>query len=377
MLAWHRARTPVERGRLALRALWMPVHAWSEAAEAVTRFGPEVQAAASLSPRAQRRQLWRLSVRHGMDAISYIDYQLYVPERRQRAAEYLQESEHTRVVRWYNLRHQDSDAAVLRNKSRFHEWCGTHGFPSVPTLLEFDNGEIVASALPGDPAEALPDSDLFSKPVDATGGHGTAWWRYAGGADRNRTWTGMDRRTRSARELLAELAQTSMTLPLRDYRTSRRMLLQPCLRNHRDLLRLSSGALTTIRILTYRAPGERARVVLATYRLVIGDAPADNFHFGGMMAPVDLATGRLGVAVRRQGSILVYVAQHPDTGAMIAGHELPFWPEASRLQRAPSTPRAGCQCWAGTSRSPTTGRCSSKRTPPPIPTSRRPRQAHR
>jgi hypothetical protein len=144
-------------------------------------------------------------------------------------------------------------------------------------------------------------------------------------------WVGRDGRTRTAAELLAELAETSLTLPLKDFRTSRRMLLQPMLRNHRDLIPLTPGALCTMRILTYRPPGGRARVVLAAYRLAIGDAPADNFHFGGMMAPIDLATGRLGTAVRRQGRVLVPVERHPDTGAVIAGHQMPYWPEAVAL----------------------------------------------
>lgn len=331
MLAWHNARTRSQQKNLAKRALLMPVRAWREAGAGVAEFGADVQAQAGLSPAAQRRQLWWLSVLHGLDATSYIDYQLYRPERRRHAAAYLQESEHTRVVRWYNRRHADSDARVLRSKPEFSEWCRAHGLPAVPTLLEYDEGQLVVSHVAGDPAAALPHADLFSKPNDATGGHGTARWSYAEAPDGTPTWVGRDGQTRSAVAVLAEVAHLSATLPLKDGRTSRRMLVQPCLRNHRDLLPLTPGALCTLRILTYRTPGESARVLLASYRLAIGDAPADNFHFGGMMAPVDLATGRLGVAVRREGRVLVPVERHPDTGAVIAGWQMPFWPEALAL----------------------------------------------
>ncbi len=331
VIAWERATTSRARARVLGRALRMPVQAWRDANWEVSQFGAEVQETTGLSLAEQRRQLWWLTVRRGLDAIAYIDYQLYRPERRARAADYLQESEHTRVVRWYNRLHPDSDAPVLRDKPRFFEWCRANGFPAVPTLLEFDHGEVVASSLPGDPAASLPACDLFSKPVDATGGHGTARWRLTGTEPGAHRWAGIDGRERSAAELLDELKELSLTLPLKDSRTSRRMLLQPCLRNHRDLLPLTPGALCTARILAYRAPGEPSRILLASYRLAIGDAPADNFHFGGMMAPVDLATGRLGVAVKRRGRVLVPVERHPDTGATIAGHQIPCWPEACAL----------------------------------------------
>ena len=331
VLAWQMAKTPAERRALVGQALALPVRAWQDAGEEVARFGAEVQELAGVAPAAQRRQLWWLQVRHGLDAVSYVDYQLYRPERRRHAAEYLQEAEHTRVVRWYNRRHRDTDAPALRDKPRFAEWCEAHGLPGVPTLLAYDGGEPVESGLGDDPAAALPRRDLFSKPVDATGGHGTARWRYVDTPDGAGAWLGRDGRARTGAEVLTEVAELSRTLPLQGKRTSRRMLVQPALRNHWELLPLTPGALNTLRILTARPPGGRARVVLAAFRLAVGDAPADNFHFGGMMAPVDLATGRLGTAVRRQRRALVPVERHPDTGAVIEGHQVPCWAEAVAL----------------------------------------------
>jgi hypothetical protein len=307
------------------------VRAWKEARTAVGEFGAELDAVAGVSPAAQRRQLWWLTVRHGMDATSYIDYQLYRPERRRRASAYVQEAEHTRTARWVNYQQTESDAACFRNKGQFSDWCRARDLPAVPTLLEYDGGELVTSALSGDPAASLPRRDLFSKPNDATGGHGTDRWRYVATAEGAGCWMGRDGRVRSADELLAELAQTSLTLPLKDFRKSRRMVLQPCLRNHQRLLPLTPGALCTVRILTFRMPGGRARALLAAYRMAVGDAPADNFHFGGIITAVDLATGRLGASLRRQQHVLVPIERHPDTGTPIAGTELPHWPEAVAL----------------------------------------------
>lgn len=333
VLDWRDAATGAQRLYLARRALWTPVRAWKEAGNAVSRFGAEVAAIAGVPTRTQRRQLWWLATRHGLDATSYLDYQLYLPERRRRASAYLQEPEHTRTARWLSRQDPDSDAACMRDKPRFSEWCRTHGLPSIPTLLEYEHGELAACMLGGDPATSLPRCDLFSKPNDATGGHGTERWRYVPNADGTGGWAGRDGRILPASGLLAELARTSLTLPLKDQRNSRRMLLQPCLRNHRDLLQLTPGALCTARILAFRPPGGRAQVLLAAYRMAVGDAPADNFHFGGIITAVDLETGRLGPSLRRDGHVLVPVERHPDTGARIAGQRLPFWRDAVELAR--------------------------------------------
>ncbi|HEU4630923.1 MAG TPA: sugar-transfer associated ATP-grasp domain-containing protein [Gemmatimonadaceae bacterium] len=345
VLRWRAAHTRAQRRRLLERAAWTPVRAWRQAGEAVAAFGAEVQAVSGVPPRGQRRQLWWLAVKRGLNTQSYLDFQLYRPDRRARASAYLQELEHTRVARWLSRQRDDGLAETFRGKARFSEWCRAHGLPGVPVLLEFDHGELVASRLPGDPASSLPRGDLFSKPNDATGGHGTERWRYVSDHG-DGGWMARDGRIRSAAALLEELARTSLTLPLRDFRRSRRMLLQPCLRNHRDLLPLTPGALCTLRILTFRMPGERARVLLAAYRMAVGDAPADNFHFGGIITSVDLATGRLGVALRRQGHVLVPVERHPDTGTPIGGFPLPCWQQAvslaeRALDAAPGLPAVG------------------------------------
>lgn len=333
VLWWRTAMTRAQRMRLIKRALWTPVRAWRQAGERVTTFGAEVEAVSGVPPRAQRRQLWWLAVAHGLDAQSYLDYQLYRSDRRSRAAAYLQEFEHTWTARWVGRQHAESDAGNFRDKARFAEWCRAHALPAAPVLLEFDRGELVASKLAGDPATALPPCDLFSKPNDATGGHGTQRWRHVPTDGGGGGWTAGDGRVRSGAELLGELAHTSLILPLKDYRRSRRMLLQPCLRNHRDLLPLTPGALCTARILTFRVPGGRAQVLLAAYRMAVGDAPADNFHFGGIITAVDLSTGRLGASLRRRQHVLVPVERHPDTGTPIAGYQLPYWRETLALAR--------------------------------------------
>jgi hypothetical protein len=331
VLRWHAATTPVQRFHLILRALWTPVRTWGEARDAVKSFGAEVEAASGVSPRTQRRQLWWLAVRHGMNATSYLDYQLYRPERHRRARSYLQEDEFYSLIRWLNQLTPRTDGYPIADKLAFCEWCQPHGLPAIPTLLVYDVAARDPSALASENVPPLPHCDLFSKPVDDTGGRGSARWRYAGAQDGADMWIDSDGTLLSSVGLLRELARISQALPRKPGRGPRRILLQPCIRNHRDLLPLTKAGLCTVRVVTYRMPGGSARVLLAAYKMPVGDSPADNFHSGGIVAPVDLATGKLGRAIRRQGHVLMRVDRHPDTGVTIPGHQLPYWPETLAL----------------------------------------------
>jgi hypothetical protein len=59
----------------------------------------------------------------------------------------------------------------------------------------------------------------------------------------------------------------------------------------------------------------------------------DNSARGGVLAPVDLETGRL----RQLKTATVFpelLSHHPDTGAQVAGVELPYWKECMDLAKA-------------------------------------------
>ena len=63
-------------------------------------------------------------------------------------------------------------------------------------------------------------------------------------------------------------------------------------------------------------------------------ATVDNIHAGGIAAPVDLATGRLGRATDLGlKTTSRWHERHPATGAMILGRILPHWDAALELAR--------------------------------------------
>jgi hypothetical protein len=324
VINWHNPQLPPYQRYSVRRFVKLPARAAREAVADVRRFGDEVTAEGGVSRARQLWQLWWLKVRHGLGPQAYLDFRLYRPDRWRRAGEYVALPEFARVMRHLIAHAPDTDAWMLRDKRRFDAWCREHDFPTVSTLVEWQDGEVVDSSLAGG---VLPQRDLFSKPADSTGGYGTSRWLYDGRGG----YVGADGRARRPDELYAELAQLSQTLPRRYGRMSRRILLQRHLYNHPSLAPFTRGALSTVRIVTYRFPDAAPQLLFGACRMPIGDAPADNFHYGGVVAPVDPTGALLGPAIRRRGAVIVDVERHPDTGAEIAGFRLPFWDEAVAL----------------------------------------------
>jgi hypothetical protein len=94
--------------------------------------------------------------------------------------------------------------------------------------------------------------------------------------------------------------------------------------------RLFPDSANTLRLLTLWTPGEAAPFVArAVQRIGTADTvPTDNWSGGGISAPVELATGRLGegrMHPLKGKRAEQRFSEHPDTGAVIAGAELPGW----------------------------------------------------
>jgi len=87
----------------------------------------------------------------------------------------------------------------------------------------------------------------------------------------------------------------------------------------------------SIRALTMWTPGdEKPFLGAAAQRIGTAETmPTDNFSGGGIAAPIDPATGRLGTGsrhpVKARGMQLRGITHHPDTGAQIEGAVLPHW----------------------------------------------------
>lgn len=257
----------------------------------------------------------------------YYIFELYYDERRRKARDYLNRFETKRFVYKFLRKYLSGPTGVtsrsmdaLSNKALFARRCRAHGLSAVPALMVVERGEV----LPADGAHAaLPKIDLFLKPLHGAGGRGAERWDYQGGGH----YKDPAGNLLSGAGLLAHMKSLS-----RD----ESYVLRPRVVNHPDIADLSNGALSTVRVITCRNEHGEYEVAVAAFRMAQGsNQVTDNFHTGGIIAPVDILSGKLGRGIDggKLGRGGRHYETHPDTGAAILGRQLPAWAEALDLVR--------------------------------------------
>ena len=200
---------------------------------------------------------------------------------------------------------KERKGSPLNDKVRFAEYCAANGIRSVQTLVSLDGG---------DPLRKLPDQDLFIKPTSGRGGRGAERWDSLGAS----SFTGPGGEQLGGAQLLQRLVERSQVTPV---------IVQPRMRPHPDLVRLTAGALPTLRVLTCLNEEDEPEVMAAMIRTSFGtNRTVDNLHAGGIGALVDVGSGRLGKASNLGAdSRLGWFSEHPDSGAQIEGTVVPCW----------------------------------------------------
>ena len=102
---------------------------------------------------------------------------------------------------------------------------------------------------------------------------------------------------------------------------------------HSEMSRICPTSVNTIRIVTISSntqpvtpDGKYADIAYASLRMGGGNSIVDNFHSGGMVANIDLETGKMVTdAADMDGHVF---ANHPATGTKIKGFQIPFFQEA-------------------------------------------------
>lgn len=307
-------------GRLVVLAwflLWLPIQlaliGW-----ATSRNGVLIKRRTGRGLSAQLAdQLW-VAVRYSIPAPWYYIFELHDGEKRRRAGEYLHRYETKQAIYQYLKRHiGDEGNRIFSDKVAFAEACRERDLPAVPLLLAVEEGSF--RHLEGD-APSLPAIDLFVKQTYGKGGRGAERWDHRSDG----SWIGQDGRVVTESELIEHVRS-------RPYAC----VVQPRLVNHCDITDLANGALSTVRITTFRDERGSFEVVSAVLRMAVGsNHVVDNFHAGGIAARVEIQGGVLGRATdlglsARRG----WCDAHPESGAPIAGRKLPFWEPTLALAR--------------------------------------------
>ena len=108
-------------------------------------------------------------------------------------------------------------------------------------------------------------------------------------------------------------------------------IVEECFQQHPTLSALNPTSVNTVRIwvMAPQEPGA-CQVLLAFLRVGRGGMVVDNASSGGIVAPVDLASGKLGPARDYLPEYKDYPV-HPDHGAPIQGGVIPHWDAAKQL----------------------------------------------
>ncbi len=107
-----------------------------------------------------------------------------------------------------------------------------------------------------------------------------------------------------------------------DKLTTENLFLEGYVKQHKELAKLCSSSVNTIRIMTFNY-NNHSEILFASLRVGNGSASVDNFHKGGMALLIDIETGKLvGNAVDKALNEYEY---HPYTKIKFDGFQIPNW----------------------------------------------------
>lgn len=284
------------------------------------RCGKQVKREAGVSITSQILTQLKLAFRFAVPSPWYYMFEFHRLDNRRRAAEYLYVFELKHNI-YHRLRRRWTSQATLNtlsDKALFSQECERHGLAVIPTLATADHGRV--NIFHG--AGVLPARDLFFKPRRGAGGRGASRWYYFDSGE-YRASSGVTCHEAVLREKLCENS------------CRRAYIVRPLVTNHEALKPINCGSLSTVRVMT--CLDETGAIVITHTILRMARSPyasVDNFHQGGIAAPIDLKTGRVGQATDNGcNPDSQWHRVHPETGAAIEGLQLPFWPQVLELAR--------------------------------------------
>jgi hypothetical protein len=120
-------------------------------------------------------------------------------------------------------------------------------------------------------------------------------------------------------------------------------LLEETIIQHPSLNQLHPLSINTVRFVTIYH--EQKVHIVAAYLRIGNNRIVDNFNNGGMVVPVDLATGLIsGIAIDKAGN---QYEKHPITQVSIPGFQIPMWESCIEIVKsvAPTIPQVGLVGW--------------------------------
>jgi Sugar-transfer associated ATP-grasp len=271
--------------------------------------GAAIKHRSGVSVRNQIAGQIRMAVQHSIAPFWFYMFELYDKKRSALAPLYLMA--HETIGPAFTMLQPKAGTDLLADKVWFAKHCREQNVSAVPVYLYLSAGAILPALSQN---TTLPDEDLFIKPRQGNGGHNAERWDCLGDGFYQNSAGHKFRKT----ELMAILLEQS----LKDD-----FIIQPRLVNHPALTDISNDALSTVRVLTIRNEQGEPEATNVAFRMAVGgNSVVDNFHQGGLAAPVDISTGAIGLASDigiKPG--MGWREVHPVSGVRFKDRILPDW----------------------------------------------------
>ena len=258
------------------------------------------------------QQMW-ISQRFNIHPMNYYLFRLYKSENMKNIHNYFFHPLLSGLIEEIN---NNVDTSVLYNKVDFASHCINNNLPTIKVYAIASDGMIKWRDNRFSDYH-FPTEDLFLKPVDSEllpYGRGAESWKYNNGI-----WKGRSGRYEKS-EFIQHIEELSKTT---DY------IIMPVIKNSQNVIHLTSGALSSIRIVTLLHNTGEIKYATALLRMPVKDMDVDNAGSGGMFARIDM-DGTIGTGIYHDIELGEHVT-HPDTGIKFQGTKYPFFAEMLEL----------------------------------------------
>lgn len=126
---------------------------------------------------------------------------------------------------------------------------------------------------------------------------------------------------------------------------NKQILIEEVAKQHKDMNKLHPNSINTIRVVTIHNKYDVTTVVAAVCRMGTAGRVVDNFHNGGICAPLDAKKGIINDrAVDKQGN---FYDTHPTTKTKLIGYQIPKWDKIVKLvtEASKKIPELGLIGW--------------------------------
>ena len=115
-------------------------------------------------------------------------------------------------------------------------------------------------------------------------------------------------------------------------------LLEEKLNNHQEIAIINPSAVNTCRLVTFMNKSGKVQLIFSVLRIGVEGKNTDNWHTGGLAAPINPVNGTIGEGlIRHDFPRGGWHSAHPDTGTVFKGRRIPYWDDIVALANKAAT----------------------------------------